>query len=57
MDIFNGTEFELDIGVINFVFVAFACCSVGNGVDLRDAEKQGVNVARRVGLRLGQDVS
>ena len=34
MYIFNGTEFELNIGIVIFIFIAFARGAIGNGIDL-----------------------
>jgi hypothetical protein len=34
MDIFNRTKFKLHIGIIIFIFITFACCTIGDCIDL-----------------------
>ena len=36
VDIFNGAEFELHVGIVVLVLVAFASGTIGNSVDLAD---------------------
>jgi hypothetical protein len=36
VDVFNGAEFELHVGIVVFVLVAFAGGTIGDSVDLAD---------------------
>ena len=36
VNVLDGTEFELHVGIVVFVLVAFAGCSIGDSVDLVD---------------------
>lgn len=40
MYILNRTEFELNIGIIPFILIAFTSCTIGHSVDLRNFQSR-----------------
>lgn len=40
MDVLDADELELYVGVIIFIFVAFSCSSVGDGIQLKTKEEK-----------------